>query len=324
VPRAGLAADAIALARGEAPAPRHLGAPDVVPGLSVADALVLVTGHLADVILHWAPLAPIGEAPQPVHQMRVAVRRLRSALSLFRRAAAGASGAGWGDLGAQVKVLADRLGAARDWDVFTHGTAPAVRDAFAADKRVAALLAAAGRKRVAAYAALRDYLASETWRHLALRLALLPTARPWADAPDPAQAALLAGPASAYAAQALRRQYKLLTRAGADFAALSPDARHEVRKQAKKLRYAVEFVAPLFAAKPARRFLLRLETLQEALGTVNDAHVAADLMGQLGGGADRAFAAGAVQGYLAAHTAKAAAEGAKAWSKFARQEIFWE
>jgi triphosphatase len=321
VPRAGLAAGAIAVARGEQPAPRHLGAPDVTPGLNVGEAMVLVTGHLTDVILHWAPIAPLGEIPEPVHQMRVAVRRLRSALALFRRAAAGAD---WGDLGHQMKVLADRLGAARDWDVFTTGTGHDVQTAFAGDKRVAALLAAAGRKRLAAYADLRDYLAGETWRKLSLRLALLPTAQPWVDAADPAQAEMLAGPAASYAAHALRRQHRRLVQAGADFETLPPDAVHDVRKHAKKLRYAVEFFAPLFAAKPARRFLERLEVVQEALGTVNDSHVAAELMAQLGGGADRAFAAGAVQGYLAAHRAKAASGSTKAWSKFVHQDVFWD
>ena len=86
VPRWSLAAEAIALARGQEPAPRQVGAPMVPAGTCLGDAVALVLGHLTDVILAGALVAGDGHAPEPVHQMRVAVRRLRSAMSIFRRA----------------------------------------------------------------------------------------------------------------------------------------------------------------------------------------------------------------------------------------------
>jgi CHAD domain-containing protein len=320
VPRAGLAAEALAVARGIGPAPRHIGAPAISPGLSVSAALCLVTGHLADVILYWAPAAQRGETPEPVHQMRVAVRRLRAALWLFRRVAAGPAFAAVGE---GLKDLALRLGTARDWDVLLGGTGPAVQGAFPDDARIAALLAAAGRKRAAAYGDLRDYLQGDAWRLLSLRLALVPTLQTWRDLDDAAQAERLGAPVEDLAAPCLTRAQRRLREAGAEFSSLPPAALHDVRKQVKKLRYTTEFFAPLFGNKRVRRFLERLEDLQAALGTVNDGHVAAALMAQFGHGADRAFAAGVVQGYIAALSHNAAARAAKCWGKYADEEIFW-
>jgi CHAD domain-containing protein len=309
--------------------------------MTVDEALVLTTAHLADVILYWAALAPAGVSPEPVHQMRVAVRRLRSALAAFRRAAPGSAIA---DLIPALKELAARLGAARDWDVFLGETGAAVQSAFSGDKRIASMLAAGARRRDTAYAALSEYLGSAAWRRLALSLALLPTVRPWHSAvtesarvgaavngptvngPTVSGAAatdMLSAPAETYAAQALGRAFKRLLAAGDDLSLLPTDALHDVRKQAKKLRYATEFFAPLFPAKAVRRFADRLADLQEALGMLNDAAVAAELMAQLGGGADRAFASGAVQGYVAASTRPAAEAAFRCWRKLAKHETFW-
>ncbi len=320
VPRAGLAADAVAVARGTSPAPRHLGAPAVSAGQTVGQAFCLIAGHLADVILYWAPLAPRGDAPEPVHQMRVAVRRLRAALSLFKRMTNGRS---LHDIGQSLKELAGLLGAARDWDVFLGDSGAAVRAAFGDDGRIAGLLAAAARKRSSAYHALRAYLEGDGWRCLSVRLALLPTAQPWLDPDDPEQAALLGAPADTYAGATLARVHRHLQQAGADLASLPAAELHAVRKQAKKLRYATEFFGPLFPAKRVKRFLEKLEDVQETFGTVNDGHVAASLMGQLGTGADRAFATGAVQGYVAALGHKASSRAAKSWSRYLQQEPFW-
>jgi CHAD domain-containing protein len=281
----------------------------------VEEALGLVVSHLADVILHWSRLAAAGETPEPVHQMRVAVRRFRSAVSVFRRAA----GPALDQVALQLRALAAALGAARDWDVFIEGTGAAVGHAFAGDQRVAGMLAAAERRRREAYAALAATLQGREFQRLAMTLALLPSLRPWNETAS----SLLGEPARGYAARMLDRRLKHVTAPGGSLAAMPAEALHGVRKQAKRLRYAAEFFAALFAEKPARRFLARLEQLQEALGLLNDAAVARSLMGRLGGGADRAFASGVVQGFVAAQSVRAGAEVEHVWGKFRRQEVFW-
>ncbi len=321
VPRAGLAENAAALAQGRTLAPRHIGGPAVAEDLTVEAALTQVCAHLTDVILHWAPLVRPENGPMPVHQMRVAVRRLRSALSVFGRAT-GEEGLA---LAPELKTLAARLGAARDWDVFLAGTGAAVRRTFPDDARIANLLAAAARKRQSCYAALVSLFTDRPWQNLALSLALLPARQPWAQSATPDQTALLASPVRSYAASALDRRLKHVVEPGKDLSGLSTAELHEVRKQAKRLRYATEFFAPLFPGKPTRRYLARLEHVQESLGTVNDAAVAAALLAELGGaGTDRAFAAGVVRGFVAAGSAHHMGEVTQVWKKFVAAEPFWD
>ena len=338
---ASLAACAIAVGLGVPPSPGRLGAPDIPPGLCVGEALSFVLAHLTRVLLHWAGQIPglaAGQDSDPVHQMRVAARRLRSALAVFRRAIGKPEGAAiFRELGDALKTLAAMLGEARDWDVFLAGDGAAIGQAFAADKRVAALLAMAVRKRAAAYARLAAHFDTPAWRQLALRLALLPIGQPWAP-PAPSHPVrdefgevlplddhlrLLAAPAEAYAVHALQRGFKRVAACGEDLSTLSAEALHDARKRAKALRYACEFFAPLFPAKPVRRFLERLEDVQEALGAVNDGYVAATLMGQIASGSEARFANGVVQGYVAAVRAPAARRAGRAWEKLLSQDVFW-
>ena len=322
VPPTSLAASSLCLTRGTQAAPKPPGPPSLAPGATVSDALTAIAAQLAETILLWSDKVAQADTPHPVHQMRVAVRRLRSAVSVFRRAAAShAAPADWlYELAAALRDLAARLGAARDWDVFLQTTGPAVQAAFPDDRRIALLLAAAARKQQAAYAELGTYLAGQDWRLLSLRLALLPTLRPW-DRSGPGE--ILVAPIRLYAAEALGRRLKPLLAVGANLSGLPPERLHDIRKQAKRLRYATEFFAPLFAGKAVAKYLPKLEHLQEVLGAVNDAAVAKSLTSQLAGGADRAFAAGVVQGFGAAKARRSTAKAQHAWTRFTRASPFW-
>jgi len=320
-PLASLAAQAFAVARGVAPGPRRLGAPSVPKLARVGEAMTVITAHLADVILYWGGMIETADGPEPVHQMRVAVRRLRSALSVFRRALP--DDRRWlDDLAGELKALAGLLGVARDWDVFIAGTGHEVRAAFGDDRRIGSMLDAAARKRLAAYAGLRDFLTTDPgWRRLGLTLALLPSLRPWEGAGDEA---LVDRPAADYARGALDRRLKHVLEAGDSLEGLTHEHLHEIRKRAKRLRYAIEFFAPLFAEKAVRKYLAKLAALQEDFGALNDLAVAGALVSGLGGGADRAFAAGAVQGYGAARVARGAKKLQRGWAKFYRETPFWD
>ncbi len=325
VPRASMAAEARALVSGKAAAARRLGAPEVAVDATVDSAMTEVIAHLADVILYWSGRVPAspsdpGASAEPVHQMRVAIRRLRSALSVFKQIGGDAVGA----LAPRLKAVAATLGPARDWDVFIAGTGQAVSHAFAADKRIAALMAAAARKQEAAYGDLTALLAGREWRRLEMDLALLPILRPWEATGDDESSAVLAGSARAFAAKMLGKRLKHVLAPGEDVLQLEGQALHDIRKQGKRLRYAAEFFAPLFGHKAARKYLHRLADVQEAIGMVNDGAVAAALMAELGGGADRAFASGVVQGFIAALHEQTAGDVEHAWRRFYGQTPFWE
>ena len=247
VPRAGLATEALAVAAGTCPAPRRLGAPELPAGLSVAEAFAHVVGHLADVILWFAPLAAGGhDGPEPVHQMRVAVRRLRSAIQVFRRALR-CPAVDAADVG--LKALAARLGPTRDWDVFVTETAATAEAAFPTEPRLRRLLVAAGRWRRARHDELREFLHGAEFRRLGVELACLAGGQDWLARLDDAAQAEIAAPLEAFAAHVLDRRLKKLVVVEDDLSLLEPPALHAIRLSAKRLRYAAEVFAPLIRAR---------------------------------------------------------------------------
>jgi len=317
VPRAGFAASAAAIVQGGQPAPRYEGPPAVTPGLQLSESVAELIGQLLDTMLHWSDGAGAGATPVPVHQMRVATRRLRSALAVFKSVAA------FPDLVPLSAALGDaaaRLGAARDWDVFLDGTAERIGAAFPGDRRVRALVSAARRRRLAAYAGLRAYLASAAFRTLEVGLACACVLRPWdrESEPDP----MLHQDTAMFARAALDRQWKRVRRAGRGLSKLPVEAMHELRKDCKRLRYTAEFFTPLFPERPGRRFVKRLAALQDELGSLNDGAVAAGLMAHLGR-AEQGYAAGVVGGYVAASAAPSRAQIGRAWKRFQRAAPFW-
>ncbi|MBD0274366.1 MAG: CHAD domain-containing protein [Acetobacteraceae bacterium] len=319
--RSALAEEARALARGGGPPrPRHRGAPDLAGASTLEEALLRAVGHLLDVMLHQAPLCRLETGPEGVHQLRVALRRLRSVLKTFRPAARGAALDG---LDEDLRALARRLGPARDWDVFLDGLAAEAAAALGDDRRLSALRRAAQTKRDAAYAALRQELDGPGFRRLALDGVSALLRRPWRDEADAADAAALDAPPEEFGAALLGKRWRKLRDGGEGIAAHSLEALHELRLEAKRMRYAAELFAPLWGGKAARRFLKRLSALQEALGTVNDAAVARGLLAALDGGAP-AWAAGAVEGFAAARVGPARKEALSRWEDVAGAKAFWD
>jgi len=326
-PRASLAEEGRALARGEAPRPRRRGPSDLAEAATVEAALAGAIGHLLEVMLHFAPACQLDEGPEGVHQTRVALRRLRSILKTFRPAARCPA---LDAFDAELKALADKLGPARDWDVFLGGLGAAVAAAMPDDHRIAALTKAAAARRDAAYAALRVELEGAGFRRLALAgIALLHQA-PWRQPPaeDIAgerageRATRLAQPLVAFACELLDKRWHKLRTEGEDIAEHSAEALHELRLEAKRLRYAAELFAPLWSGKATRRFLKRLAALQEDLGIANDTTVARSLVGSLGRTVP-AWAIGAVEGFAAGRVAAARQHALEAWDGLAACEPFW-
>ena len=321
VPRSSLAAQAMAVASGKAPPPRREGAPELPTGLSVVAAFAHVAGHLADVILYFAPAAADGrDGPEPVHQMRVAVRRLRSAIKVFGRAvrcpAVDAADDG-------LKTLAAKLAPTRDWDVFVTETAAAVAAGLPEEQRLQRLLAAAERLRRTSHDELRHFLASVEFRRLGIGLACLAGGQEWQTTLDAAVQTESPASIEEFAARVLNNRRKKLAKIDEDLAQLEPAALHSIRLRCKRLRYAVEIFAPLYSGKAGHRFIRRLSRLQDRLGALNDGAVAASLLGELAGG-KHAFASGLVLGFVGARGVDTRERIAEAWQKFHRLAPFWE
>lgn len=312
-----------ALAQSEPPAPRKAGMVALAPEASVSEAfLAIVRACLVQLQANEDGTLE-GRDPEYLHQMRVALRRLRSALVIFRAALPREA------LDAPVpelRWLTSQLGPARDWDVFMTETLPQVAaPAVASGVEAFRGLAEARRRRAAELA--RDAVQSRRYQELLLSLGAWLAAEPWLAALPPEGLPRVHGPVAQFAREVLERQRRRLRKRGRGFARLSPQERHRLRIAAKRLRYAGEFFSALFPGKEARSHLKSLAALQDVLGALNDAAVTEHLVREAmagAGGAEAAAGAAFIEGWVAADAAHKAAHSKEAWKKFLVREAFWK
>jgi len=225
--------------------------------------------------------------PEYVHQMRVALRRLRSALSMFAEALPEQQTEPLMD---ELKWLAGRLGPARDWDVFMTETLPPVQKAFGDRNGLTALGKQCARRRQAAQRRARNALESRRYQRLTLTLARWLVAESWLQQQDEVMRAGLPASTTIFAGAMLERRLARVRKRGRSLRRLSAAELHRLRIAIKKLRYAVDFFATLYEAKCVRNLLARLARLQNILGAMNDAAAVTGLMKGLGGKSGKDFA----------------------------------
>jgi len=264
-----------------------------------------------------------GRDSEGVHQMRVALRRLRSALDIFRPILP----ASWLDgLLEDLRWLNQPLGKRRDLDVFLEETLQPLREAepdLAGLENLQLLLEA---RREAAQVALVSALQSPRAAQWLLRLRRLAHADE-AEALkrlDQTQHDAALQPAISFAALILRQRRKKLRKLGDLHASLSVPDLHRLRIRAKKLRYASEFFRYLFAKKPAKRAGAALAQLQDTLGALNDAAVGDQLLGGVLGAPGEDPAAAAIAGWFAAQQATQLAKLGEAWEAYVALKPFWK
>jgi len=192
--------------------------------------------------------------PEALHQARVAMRRLRAAMSLFRTAI---SDQEFARLRAELRWFTNRLGDARNVDVLLQRDFPSREREELLDRREQA------------YVEVIAAIDSVRLRTLMLDLVAWAALGAWHQN-------LRAGlPVSTYVARRIDKLWQKT--AGAHHVGLlGDDARHRLRIEVKKLRYGLEFVTALHAheGKRQKKFSAALEELQESLGKLNDMVVA--------------------------------------------------
>ena len=256
-----------------------------------------------------------------VHQARVGVRRLRSALRLV---------AGLTDAETVTPIveelhwLSTALGAARDRHVFATETLTAVSRALKdtqSRRDVGTLRGRITRLSRAHFAEAGAAAASPRLQRLLLNVGAL-----LAALESPTADPVVRVPARGFAKDALEARTRRLYKRGKHLQRASPAKRHQVRIAAKKLRYVAEVFVPLFPASRARNYLSALSGLQGALGYLNDLATGERIIDELGihGRSERFIhGAGIVRGWLAGAEALALRDAARAWRKFARAKAFW-
>ncbi|MGR3906054.1 CHAD domain-containing protein [Burkholderia sp. SR8] len=231
--------------------------------------------------------------PEFVHQMRVALRRLRTLMRFFPRFADDR----WKDaFGADLRWLASLLGTVRDWDVFSTESLPALIAADGGSADWNGTLDAARTQATAARVELRQALHSARYARLTLGWLEWLSTLALPDAGDDAPSL------RRHATRRVRRLFGHLY-ASPSLTSLDTAARHRVRIDAKRLRYALEFFASLASRRTRTETVKTLARVQSVLGDANDAIVALHHLEQL---AAPAYQLGFVRGYGAALERRAA------------------
>jgi len=218
----------------------------------------IVQATLAQWLPNAAELADGEAGVEHLHQLRVALRRLRSALRLF---------GGWSAepaaalaLEASLREPFARLGATRDIDALEAGLLPALRTA-------------GGPPLCLPVAAQED--PSSIVREPALTLAALEALRLALPGPASMLPPVDAGRGLRAAARALlKKAFRRAMRDAADFERVDVAAQHRLRKRLKRLRYGAEFVQTLLPGRGSRSTLKLLRRALDALGEYNDVLVA--------------------------------------------------
>ena len=210
-----------------------------------------------------------------VHQMRVAFRRLRSGLRIFRPLIPREVSAARVE---DIRWLNGFLGPARDWDVFLEeGMAPMLAH-FPRKRGLSLFRTKAETIRQTHYRTLREALADPRYQRLTQGLADWLDDRAWREALDDERRERLARLALDFATPLLGRDHRRVEKQGAAFAELSAADRHRLRIRIKELRYALDFFSSLYPAAPVKAYLNALARLQDSLGIMNDIAVARRLL----------------------------------------------
>lgn len=245
----------------------------IAPEQTVSAALAAILQHNVTALQRWQTQARDGHEIEGVHQMRVALRRMRSALVLFRDLLPSTP---WQE---ELRWIAGELGPARDLDVFITETLAPVAAALDLPG-AAALHARAAQRRARAYAEqVVPVLDSERYARLNAELPRWIATCGWEHEVTEKQRRLLHGPLLGHARHLLERQMSRVLTVGVEVRREDAAALHRLRIQCKKLRYATEFFAPLFPGMA--EFVAQLKQLQDILGALNDVAVARHLLDDL-------------------------------------------
>ena len=258
-----------------------------------------------------------------VHQLRVAVRRLRSALVAF------------GDLmpsderrrvSKSVRWIAQQCGRARELDVFKSDVIDPLRERLPGDPAVKEFAQLIDRARADAYGAVSATLDDKQYTETLLALEAWLEGDRWSEGAG----AGVDIPVRDFARAVLKRLHRKVVKGIKSVDALDEPALHELRIRAKKLRYSAEFFRSVFRDKSAKAYIAALTTVQDRLGTLNDGAVARQIVAGLdpeGDGIDPvlfARGAGIVLGWTACRTAADLKQLPAAWRKFKDAKPFWK
>ena len=287
----------------------------LTPEMNAEQAFIAIIWHC---IGHWQANEEVilhSDAPEGIHQMRIALRRLRSALNLYQHLIPKKS---YTKLHDQLKRLAHVLGTARDWDIFTqHLQDIPLHD----DDLLASLAKTIAELRMNTYENVRQVLCSSEYSRLLLTLGKWLTQRRWRKNMEMRALQSLEQPAGYFANQILQHRYQKLCRQGEQILELNAKQRHSLRIGVKKMAYATRFFSNLYLPATTLGFTKILSQLQEQLGTLNDARTVTTLLNQVQ--SSTTLTRQLIKRHFKQQQPENLDRLAKTWQNFLEQQPFW-
>ncbi len=300
----------------------------LAPDTSVDEGISII---FQNCFAHWMVNEPAvlnGGDAEALHQMRVALRRTRSALAVFGSVLPMMQ-ARW--LKTECQWIGDALGAARNWDVFLDDILAPLEARRPGDKSLAALREQCLRARVRNYETVCQAIGSPRYTTLVLNFNRWIEEADWHTSQQSTRRKILDAPLKTYADIVLQRRYRKLIKQGNKLAGATAENRHDLRIAIKKFRYTSEFFASLYGAKKSRVMIGDLSNLQDTLGDLNDlavterqletvvyqafAHPAHD---------DIIRAVGLVVGWSTARGKRGKSNLLDQWKGFSQRKRFWK
>ncbi len=315
-----------AILTGDGPQPQKYVKVKLAKDATVEQVLTELVQHCLDHLQANEAVALTTDDTEGVHQMRVALRRLRAALRIFKPYLP-RDQYGWAVT--EAKWLTDELSAARAWDVFTDEFLAPVARLYGEEHGFDALMAAVEQARQQGRQRARDAIGTERYTEFLLHLSAWLSSQAWRDQPVTERTTRLLDPIGDHCVKLLQKRDRNVRRQGRDIANLSETALHELRLAVKRLRYAVDFFESLYPKKQAKAYRRHLAGLQDGLGYLNDVAAADTLLRELAlTGGDQAAPVWAHAGGLTVGWHRHAAIAAKDrlvedMAAFLRAKPFW-
>jgi triphosphatase len=306
-------------------APHLAQEPALVASDSAAKAFRLIAASAMAQIRANAAVLARARRPEALHQLRVGLRRLRAAISLFQPMLADEALDG---VKAELKWITGELGPARELDVFLNDSYRPLLEPHRDWPELASLGHVLREARTQAYDRAQAAVTVLRFGVLVHDVAAWIDQGPWTSGSGPKQTALRARPIGRLAPELLDQARAKVIRRGRGFKTLDPKTRHKLRIHAKTLRYATGFFGALYAKdapKRLDRFGKAAHLLTSALGDQNDIAGAAALGVRIAASAPPqvAFVAGLAAAARLAGEPRAMKASSKALKSFRETRAFW-
>jgi inorganic triphosphatase YgiF len=296
--------------------------PDIAAEEIIDNVIALVMGSCWLHLLANREVAQQEMNSEGVHQIRIALRRLRTICSTFHRYIPSPA---FQAVSTEAKWVMQQLGRAREWDVFAE---TATRLATATpDIDLNGFRETIQQRRQSNYRAVQAALADPRCSQFLLRLGHVIECRGWRNEIDRKTLEILSQPILPFASKILARLHRKALKRGAHFKRLDSTMQHKLRVDVKKLRYAAEFLLPLFAERAAvKRYVKRLARLQTALGRACDIASSRILIDAIRRNDQTPLdlAVGVVVGWQTRDQLVVAKMLPKRWRRFKATKAFWD